>query len=344
MKKTRHLKRVLYLVMALLMAFTALAVSLAQAEASGEVKQLSMSRNTSTKLNVDEKLQITLSGAEATAWKSSKPKVATVSNTGLVTAKTKGKTKITITTSKKKKLTLTLTVANPYEAKKVAFSKKSITISVGSSETLVPVLTPKTAKTTYKWTSSNKKIAKVDANGKVTGVKPGTAKITVKTDNKKKATITVKVKKAPPPKKKHTGPVEEYMGAKIDNFNAEIVDTLKPISDDPGWYSSDYMKAFTKNNVVTRINLTLTTTNLISEIVEQYGKRYTLWGVCPGMSLDAADKTLRSRGWSLKFIGYQYGNESYRNYSATFNNRGYTLRLSYSGTPKMVFFVGAGLD
>lgn len=46
------------------------------------------------------------------------------------------------------------------------------------------------------WTSSNPKVAKVTAKGKVTGKKKGTVKITAKAKDGsgKKATITIKVK------------------------------------------------------------------------------------------------------------------------------------------------------
>ena len=56
-------------------------------------------------------------------------------------------------------------------------------------------LTPSCAKTSLKWKSSNKKVLKVSASGLLTPVKAGKAKITVTTGNKKKAGITVTVRK-----------------------------------------------------------------------------------------------------------------------------------------------------
>ncbi|WP_395013721.1 endo-alpha-N-acetylgalactosaminidase family protein [Robinsoniella peoriensis] len=50
---------------------------------------------------------------------------------------------------------------------------------------------------TLKWSSSNKKIVTVDKKGRITAKKPGTAKITVKTANKKSAYCTITVKKKP---------------------------------------------------------------------------------------------------------------------------------------------------
>ncbi|WP_047834986.1 Ig-like domain-containing protein, partial [Robinsoniella sp. RHS] len=50
---------------------------------------------------------------------------------------------------------------------------------------------------TLKWSSSNKKIVTVDKKGRITAKKPGTAKITVKTANKKSASCTITVRKKP---------------------------------------------------------------------------------------------------------------------------------------------------
>ncbi|KLU68125.1 MAG: hypothetical protein RHS_6050 [Robinsoniella sp. RHS] len=49
----------------------------------------------------------------------------------------------------------------------------------------------------YTWTSSNKKVVKVNSKGKLTAVKEGTATITVKTSNGKKAICKITVRKAP---------------------------------------------------------------------------------------------------------------------------------------------------
>lgn len=50
---------------------------------------------------------------------------------------------------------------------------------------------------TLKWSSSDKKIVTVDKKGRITAKKPGTAKITVKTANKKSAYCTITVRKKP---------------------------------------------------------------------------------------------------------------------------------------------------
>lgn len=68
-------------------------------------------------------------------------------------------------------------------------SKKKLTVKVGKSKTLKV----NDAEGTVKWSSNKKKVAKVNKNGKITGVKAGKATITAKVDGKTlKCKVTVK--------------------------------------------------------------------------------------------------------------------------------------------------------
>jgi len=128
----------------------------------------------------------------ALTWSSSNRKVAVVTKKGVVKALKKGKATITVKTADGKKATCKITV--PAAPKKVAFAKKSYSVKAGKKITLKTKLTPAKAKTTLKWTSSNKKIATVSSKGVVKGIRKGTVTITVKTANGKKATVKVTVK------------------------------------------------------------------------------------------------------------------------------------------------------
>lgn len=66
-------------------------------------------------------------------------------------------------------------------AKKVVISKKTVTLQVGKSLKLKV----KGAKKKVKWSSNKKKVASVNAKGKVTAKTPGTAKIISKTSGRK---------------------------------------------------------------------------------------------------------------------------------------------------------------
>ena len=63
-------------------------------------------------------------------------------------------------------------------AKKASLKTKSLNVNVGESKKIT--IKKKVSKRTYTFTSSKKKVAKVNKKGKVTGVKSGKANITVK--------------------------------------------------------------------------------------------------------------------------------------------------------------------
>ena len=161
--------------------------------------KVALNKTGTVQLGIGETLSLTVAFTPADAgasltWTSSKPAVATVAD-GVVTAKAEGKTKITVATDNKKKATVTIQVVDPNKVTKIAFADKTIALSVGQeAKQLVPVLTPATADaSTLKWSSNKPAIATVNANGEVTPVAEGTAKITVTAPSKKKATITIKV-------------------------------------------------------------------------------------------------------------------------------------------------------
>ena len=145
------------------------------------------------KLGVGETLKLGISGA---IFSTGKPSVATVSKKGTITALKTGTAKITVTSGGKKLGTCTVKVLKA--PSKVTLNKAKATLEVGQTLQLKAKLPSKTASNRMKWASSKKKVATVDAEGLVTAVAPGTAKITVKTFNGKKKTCTVTVKERSP--------------------------------------------------------------------------------------------------------------------------------------------------
>ena len=130
------------------------------------------------------------------SWSSSDKNIATVDSNGNVVAKKTGTTTITAKTSNEKKATCNITVIeNPVEAFAIALNKDSATLYVNQSLSLTAVITPSnTTDKTISWSSSDKNIATVDSNGNVVAKKTGTATITAKTSNGKKATFSLSVK------------------------------------------------------------------------------------------------------------------------------------------------------
>lgn len=155
------------------------------------------------KLSIQKKkkqqLRYTITPINATnkevRWKSSNPKVATVSQNGIVMAKRKGKCTITVITDDgDKKASCKISVIVP--VKKVKLNKKKLVIENGKTHTLRSKVTPKeaTTKKVY-WKSSNKKVATVSKKGVIKARKKGKCTITVITkDGNKKARCKVIVK------------------------------------------------------------------------------------------------------------------------------------------------------
>lgn len=159
------------------------------------------SSNGTVTLDLGDQLQLTPDFATAKGWsiksvKSSKAKVASVSDTGLVTALSVGKAKITVTTANKKKATLTVKVVDPTVPTAIALNKKgTVKLKVGQTLKLETAILPATATSTLTWKSSKAKVATVDANGNVIALKTGSATIAVRTANGKTAKVKIKVRK-----------------------------------------------------------------------------------------------------------------------------------------------------
>ena len=150
-------------------------------------------------MNVGDALQLDATLSPETArttltWKTARAKVAAVDASGVVTALSEGKAKLTVTTSNRKKATVTVTVLDPYKPAGVSIGQgDAITMNVGDALQLDAALSPETARTVLTWKSAKAKVASVDANGVVTALSEGKAKLTVTTSNRKKATVTVTV-------------------------------------------------------------------------------------------------------------------------------------------------------
>ncbi len=126
-------------------------------------------------------------------WASSKPSVATISNSGLITAISEGSSTITVSAGGKS-ATCIVTVSKGFVAvNSVSLNISELVLDKGQSETLTATVNPDDATDkTVTWSSSDTKIVTVDSNGKVTAVAGGTATITAKASDKQ-ATCTVTV-------------------------------------------------------------------------------------------------------------------------------------------------------
>lgn len=185
-------------------------------------------------LGVNETCKLSTKGlGKNLTFKSSKPKIASVTDKGLVKGLKKGTAQISILSGSKVKAKYTVkVVAAP---KKVTLSAKTITLGVKESLTMTPTI-PKNTHTTFTWTSKNNKIATVSKTGKITGKKAGETTVTVQTHNGKAATLKVVVKAAP---KKVTLNKTRLTLELYDEFQLKATLPKGSVSNKLTWTSSD---------------------------------------------------------------------------------------------------------
>lgn len=163
--------------------------------------------NPTVKLNVTSaKLQVKKSTKAITAgglqegdrvksWKSSDKKIATVNKNGKITAKKTGKATITVTTEKGATASVKLTVTKKaVKTKSIKVNVKTATLKKGDRLKLTITRKPVTATDKITYQSSQKSVASVNKNGKITAKKKGKTNIVIRVAGKKRAVVKVTVK------------------------------------------------------------------------------------------------------------------------------------------------------
>lgn len=195
------------------------------------VTKVKIQSDTNTVLT-GKKLQLTakITPKDATkkgvVWTSSDESKATVNSNGRVKAKKAGTVKITATakdgSGKKGSIELNIRQA----VKSIEFETSPVYIGAGGKLKLKPTVLPKkAANKKLKWKSSKPKVATVDKNGTVTGVKAGKAVITAtaKDGSGTKKDLTVYVGSMKVDKKKVTVGHSGSESIKIDLKNDSVV-------------------------------------------------------------------------------------------------------------------------
>ena len=175
-----------------------------EVKVTSKIESISLNKsNITLSKGTSETLKATINPSDTTddktlKWTSSNPNIATVDNTGKVTAVGGGTATITVKSQNGKEASCEVKVTSKIES--ISLNKSNITLSKGTSETLKATINPSDATDakTLTWKSEDENIAKVDGNGKVTGVGTGTTNITVTTSNGKSAACKVTVVRQTP--------------------------------------------------------------------------------------------------------------------------------------------------
>jgi hypothetical protein len=139
---------------------------------------------------------------KAVEWASSNSDIASVDDSGKITANSAGEAYITCTATDGSGTYSTCTVIVYEKVSSVKLNKSSLTLSVDKTATLKATVTPSTANKSVSWKSSNSNVATVNSNGTVKAIGVGKATITctAKDGSGKKSTCTVYVAPKAPTK------------------------------------------------------------------------------------------------------------------------------------------------
>ncbi len=143
---------------------------------------------TSATIYTGNTLQLTATVSPSTTsnpsvtWTSSNTSVATVSSSGIVTAKSRGTTVITAKTTDGTNLSANCNVTVKQLATSISLNETSATIFTGNTLQLTATISPSTTSNpSVTWTSSNTSVATVSSSGVVTAKSTGTTVITART-------------------------------------------------------------------------------------------------------------------------------------------------------------------
>lgn len=116
-------------------------------------------------------------------------------------------------------------------AKSIKLNKTSVSVTAGKTVSLKAAVSPSNSTDTVSWSTSNSKVATVNSKGVVTGIKAGTATITVKTSNGKKASCKITVKAAGTAKATSSGSTKYILNTNTKKFHYPSCSSVNQMSD-----------------------------------------------------------------------------------------------------------------
>lgn len=206
----------------------------------------------------------------------------------------------------------------PVQAKTtVKLNKTSAALYVNSSVQLK--VTVKGTKEKVKWSSSNKKVASVSGNGKVTAKKAGTAAITANVNGiRKKCKITVK--KNVTDLSKVTNKKLEAAAEALGFRHVKKADVSSIVYTGLSSYKRSTRKTYTANGSVSSGRSRITGESCYQNQAGKwnadiYDKKIAVFGAKVGMTGSKADLCLKKHGWNQWYNGWKSSGKSARMYS-----------------------------
>lgn len=213
-------------------------------------------------------------------WTSSDNKIVTVSD-GTLKAKSAGTAVVTAKAENDIKATCNVTVTDK-EVTSITLSSANVSVKEGKKIQLLAKTQPSDAPSgVLEWSSSDEKIAIVNSEGFVTGVKSGIASITCKSQNGKEAscTVTVKSEKVTNPVTPSTAPTQAVTKPPVSSNRIGKITTMNSSPSEIGnTYKGDFIFYDSSYRLLNNSEITWLSSaqvqHAINEIYARYGRAF----------------------------------------------------------------------
>ena len=213
-------------------------------------------------------------------WTSSDNKIVTVSD-GTLKAKSAGTAVVTAKAENDIKATCNVTVTDK-EVTSITLSSANVSVKEGKKIQLLAKTQPSDAPSgVLEWSSSDEKVAIVNSEGFVTGVKSGVASITCKSQNGKEAscTVTVKSEKVTNPVTPSTAPTRAVTKPPVSSNRIGKITTMNSSPSEIGnTYKGDFIFYDSSYRLLNSSEITWLSSaqvqQAINEIYARYGRAF----------------------------------------------------------------------
>lgn len=250
-----------------------------------EVKSIELSE-TDVTMTVGDSLGITAkilpedAKTKSLDWTSSDNKIVTVSDSTLK-AKSAGTAVVTAKAENDIKATCNVTVTDK-EVTSITLSSANVSVKEGKKIQLLAKTQPSDAPSgVLEWSSSDEKVAIVNSEGFVAGVKSGIASITCKSQNGKEAscTVTVKSEKVTNPVTPSTAPTQAVTKPPVSSNRIGKITTMNSSPSEIGnTYKGDFIFYDSSYRLLNNSEITWLSSaqvqQAINEIYARYGRAF----------------------------------------------------------------------